>query len=370
MGRGKRQKRADRWFLLISLLIGLSTGVHFMVILAIPAVCYLYYIKNYKFTIKSFIIANVLTAAFLGFVYKILFESIMTFFGETEVYVVNNFGLPFNSGTIVAALILALVSWLAIKYTTKYNWRIANTMVLSTIFMLIGFSAWLMIPIRANANPHMNLNDPDTALGMLDYFNRVQYGDWPTVYGAAYTAHIADGGIETEPNGNYKTKITGKNYIKDRQLKKYVWVSDKRAYEYGKNHVQFMPKMFSNDPNVMENYAAMYGFPEFELNTNFFNKLSDPPEIRAQKRQIAEQQYNELLQKKHDGSIKISDLQRNSELLIIHPPTLAQQLNYFIDFQLGYMGFRYFMWIFQVDKTIGKEIWKLHEAIGSLEFLS
>src|SRR5690625_4797187 len=63
----KDKKRADRWFLLISLLIGLSTGVHFMVIWAIPAVCYLYYIKNYKFTIKSFIIANVLTAAFLGF---------------------------------------------------------------------------------------------------------------------------------------------------------------------------------------------------------------------------------------------------------------------------------------------------------------
>lgn len=339
-------KRADKWFLLISLLIGLSTGVHFMVILAIPAVCYLYYIKNYKFTIKSFLIANILTALFLGFVYKVLFESVMTFFGETEIYVVNNFGLPFNSGTLVAALILFLFFWLAIKYTTKYNWRIANTLVLSTLFMIIGFSAWLMIPIRANANPHMNLNDPDTALGMLDYFNRVQYGDWPTIYGAAYTAHIADDGIELERNGNYKTKITGKNYVKDNQLKKYVWVSDKRAYEYGKNHIQIMPKMFSNDPNVMENYASMYGFPEFELNTSFFSNLNEPAEIRAQKRQIAEQQFNELLQKKHDGSIKISDLERNSELLIIHPPTLSQQLNYFLDFQLGYMGFRYFMWNF------------------------
>ncbi|WP_406649604.1 hypothetical protein, partial [Ornithobacterium rhinotracheale] len=42
-----------------------------------------------------------------------------------------------------------------------------------------GFTSWLVIPIRANANPHMNLNDPDDAIGLLDYYNREQYGDWP-----------------------------------------------------------------------------------------------------------------------------------------------------------------------------------------------
>lgn len=342
----KDKDRADKWFLLISLVIGLSTGVHLMVMLAIPVVCYLYYIKNYKFSFKSFIIANVLTAFFLGYVFKFLFEFVMVFFGKTEVYVVNNFGLPFHSGTLVAGVILILAFWLAIKYTTKYNWRIANTMVLSTLFMIIGFSAWLMIPIRANANPHMNLNDPDTALEMLDYFNREQYGDWPTTYGPVYTAHIAEDGIEETPSGNYQTRITGENFVKDRTLRKYVKVSDRKDYVYNKNHVKIFPKMFSNDPDVMENYAAMYGLPEFEINPTFFNDLSDPAEIRAQKRQIAEQQFNELLQKKHDGRLKVADLQQNAELLHIHPPTFAQQLGYFVDFQVGYMGFRYFMWNF------------------------
>ena len=36
----------------------------------------------------------------------------------------------------------------------------------------------------------MNLNDPDNAIGMLDYYNREQYGDWPTSYGQNYTAYL------------------------------------------------------------------------------------------------------------------------------------------------------------------------------------
>lgn len=338
------QTRGNKWFLLISLFIGLATGVHLMAILALPAVCYMYYAKNYKLNIKSFIIANIITALFLGFVFKVLFGAVMTFFGKTEIYVVNNFGLPFNSGTVVAGIILALFFYLAFKYTKKYNWKLGNTIVLSIAFMLIGFSCWLVIPIRANANPHMNLNDPDTALGMLDYFNREQYGDWPTIYGPAYTAHFADDGIALTPSGNYETYVKGENYVKGD--KKYIKVSDRKDYVYNKKHEQFFPKMYNNLPDVMENYAAMYGFPEFTINAAFFNNMEDHPEIRAQKRQIAENKFNELLQKKHDGTLRVADLKSNAELLDIQPPTFGQQFAFFLDYQLDYMFFRYFMWNF------------------------
>src|SRR5690606_3989881 len=345
----KDKVRSNKWLLLISLFIGLSTGVHLMAILAVPAVCYMYYAKNYKFTIKSFIIANICAALFLGFVFKILFSVVMTFFGKTEIYIVNNFGLPFNSGTLVAGIILGVIVWLGLKYSRKYNLKLINTLILSIAFMLIGFAAWLVIPIRANANPHMNLNDPDTALGMLDYFNREQYGDWPTVYGPAYTASIADDGIALDETGNYKTIITGENYIKNDRTGKYEKVSDRRDYVYNDKHVMFFPKMYNVSTvqmDEMENYAALYSFPEFSLNPSFMNDMEDHPEIRAQKRHIAERKYIELLQKKQDGTLKIADLQKNAEMLDIQPPTYAQQFNYFMDYQLNYMFFRYFMWNF------------------------
>ena len=40
--------RGDKWLLMISFVIGLSFGVHFMGLLTIPAIGMIYYFKNYK----------------------------------------------------------------------------------------------------------------------------------------------------------------------------------------------------------------------------------------------------------------------------------------------------------------------------------
>lgn len=120
----------------------------------------------------------------------------MAMFGKLEIFFVNGLNLPFHSGTIVAFIILVAVCYFIIKYARKAQKKVYQTVALSLVYMIIGFSCWMVIPIRANANPPMNLNDPDNAIGMLDYYNRVQYGDWPTVYGQNYTAFLDANGIE------------------------------------------------------------------------------------------------------------------------------------------------------------------------------
>src|SRR3970282_281696 len=63
--------RGNRWLLVISLVVGLSFGVHFMALLTIPAIGFLYYFKHYKtVTIKNFIIANVVVVSILLFIFK------------------------------------------------------------------------------------------------------------------------------------------------------------------------------------------------------------------------------------------------------------------------------------------------------------
>ena len=65
--------RGNKWLLIISLVIGLSFGVHFMALLTIPAIGFLYFFKNYKtVTVKSFIIANIIVVAILLFIFKLL----------------------------------------------------------------------------------------------------------------------------------------------------------------------------------------------------------------------------------------------------------------------------------------------------------
>ena len=89
--------RGNRWLLLISLVIGLSFGVHFMALLTIPSIGFIYYFKHYKtVTIKNFIIANIVVVSVLLFIFQLLLPLTMGFFGKTEVFIVNSLGMPFD----------------------------------------------------------------------------------------------------------------------------------------------------------------------------------------------------------------------------------------------------------------------------------
>ena len=60
------EPRGDRWLLLISLVVGLSFGVHFMALLTIPAIGMLYFFNShYKKNVWNFLLANVVSIAVL-----------------------------------------------------------------------------------------------------------------------------------------------------------------------------------------------------------------------------------------------------------------------------------------------------------------
>ena len=102
--------RSDRWLILISFVIGLSFGVHFMGLLALPSIGLIYFFKKYqKIDFKKFIIANIISVSILLFIFKLLLPSTLKLFGYLEVFFVNELGLPFNSGTIFTAFLLIFI---------------------------------------------------------------------------------------------------------------------------------------------------------------------------------------------------------------------------------------------------------------------
>jgi hypothetical protein len=332
-------KDSERWIILIFFVLGLSVGVHMMGMLAVPAVCLVYYARNYKFTWKNFIWANAITLGILIIVFKIIFPLIMTMFGRLEIFFVNGLGLPFHSGTIVAFILMVVISYLLIKYARRAKKNIYQTAALSVVYMIIGFSCWMVIPIRANANPPMNLNDPDTAIGMLDYYNREQYGDWPTIYGQNYTAFLDANGIEKNEDGSFKTKKTGEIYEKDEKTGTYRKTGDRFNYTFSQSQISLMPRMFNEDKDVMANYISMYGAPDFTF--NYANEdVADNPE--------AKQIFDELRAKYEDKSITAADYLKVKpyNLINVQKPSLAQNMDYFITFQNGYYFVRYLMWNF------------------------
>ena len=176
------QKHSIRWIVLIAYLVGLSIGVHLLNLLAIPAIAYVYYFKKYKTTPKGIILTGAISIFLLSFIMYIVIPWVVDLAAKFELVFVNNFGLPFNSGIIVyfALIITGLV--FGLRYTQRRGKLIANTALLSLAFILIGYSSFLMLVIRANTNTPINENNPDDAISLLSYLNREQYGTWPVIY--------------------------------------------------------------------------------------------------------------------------------------------------------------------------------------------
>ena len=68
----------------------------------------------------------------------------------------------------------------AIYYSVKNNKPTLHLVFTSILFIVIGFTTFAMVIIRANQDPPMNENSPKTFPELESYLNREQYGDFPT----------------------------------------------------------------------------------------------------------------------------------------------------------------------------------------------
>ena len=100
----------------------------------------------------------------------------MSFFGVTEVFMVNSLGLPFDSGTLFVLLLFIGLFYFGLKFSREKQKPLLNSLLLCVLFIFIGFSSWMMLPIRANAKTPINENNPSDAREVLAYYNREQYG--------------------------------------------------------------------------------------------------------------------------------------------------------------------------------------------------
>lgn len=284
--------QGNKWLLLISFVVGLSFGVHILSLLVIPSIVFLYIYKKYNnLNFKQFIIANIAAVLVLMFVFKMLFPYTLKYFSALELFFVNSIGLPFNSGSIIAGILLIALFYFGINYTHKKQMVEANTIVLSVLFIMIGFSSWLMLPIRANANTTINENNPSSARELLAYYDREQYGDANVFYDTYYSLIYNRETDSDNPSRDDKPK-----YEKDFKTNTYVIVNNYKESlpNWSSKHKGFIPRMVSTDASVIKNYKSIAGIPQ------------------------------------------------NSK----RRPTFIENIKFMVDFQFGYMYGRYLMWNF------------------------
>lgn len=284
--------RGNKWLILISFVVGLSFGVHILSLLVIPAIVMLYFFKTYKnINLKTTAIATVLSVFVLVLVFKFIFPFTLKFFSASELFFINSVGLPFNSGSIIAAIILIVLFYFGLNYTRKNNKLAANTLILSLLFIMIGFSSWMMLPIRANANTTINENNPSSARELLAYYEREQYGDANVFYDTYYSNTYSREQDRKNPTKDDKPKYE-KKIVNGKD--KYVIVNKYKDVlpNYSDKHKGFIPRMVN--PASEEMYKAIAGIP------------------------------------------------KNSK----RRPTFAENIKFMMSYQFGYMYGRYFMWNF------------------------
>ena len=351
------EPRGHRWLILIAFVIGLSFGVHFMGLLTIPALGLIYFFKNHKtVTTKNFILANIVAVAILLFIFKLLLPNALKLFSASEIFFVNTIGLPFNSGSIIAGLALVAAFYFGLKETKKKGYKYANTLILCLIFIFIGFSSWLMLPIRANANVIINENNPSSARELLAYYNLEQYPETHLFYGPLFTEQYT-GLDDNNPYVDDKPK-----YEKDHEQGKYVIVNEyKNAKQnYNSEQAAVLPRMWSTEH--AENYMMFTGLLDFKIKPDLGITLYNDALAQGYSNDEASQysnlrlnsikeQVNAFRDSVMTGQVDYEDYhnflkQYGQQFLDIEKPSLMDNFYYMIDYQLGYMYWRYFMWNF------------------------
>ena len=358
-GEDMHTPRGNRWLLIISLVVGLSFGVHFMALLTIPTIGFIYFFKNYeKVTIKSFIIANAVIVAVLLFIFKLLLPYTLALFGKSEIFMVNSLGLPFNSGTIFMALLIVALFYFGLNYTHKKGLALYNTLILCVLFIFIGFSTWMMLPIRANANVVINENRPSDAAEVLAYYNREQYGEQKLFYGPMYSDSYAG----LDPNNPYEDEKP--NYQRDYKTGKYVIVNNYKNAKQNSDdrHKGFMPRLWSTDHNA--NYMRFTKPLDFRIDPAYdftedlmqyglpVDQMSDE-EIGtaiAQIRGELETVIKEFKASYKNQDVDLEDydkfLKNYSKYLLVEKPSFGDNMKFMFEYQFGYMYWRYLMWNF------------------------
>ena len=342
---------AMRWLVLIAYLMGLSIGVHLLNLLVIPAICFIYYFKKYKFEWKTFIYTGLISLLLLGGIQNIMIPKIVKFAADYEIFFVNKMGMGFNIGSIFYFLLLftslgtlitytvnkkevfykvgfytgilfAIIAVISaysgagmftrvlvlggllygIHYLKKKTINTLNVILISFTTLIIGYSSFFILIIRSQANTPMDENDPENAITMLSYLNREQYGDWPLVKGQYYNA-------PTRPNQYFGDGEPV--YAKDEKSQKYKITDDRKKSipVYEEDYTTIFPRMWSQQGN----HEAAY-------------------------------RYWGDVQKHHRSKMKTNE--QTGEMEEVQIPTFAANLKYFMSYQVQYMYLRYFAWNF------------------------
>ena len=361
---------SDRWLILIAYLMGLSVGVHLLNLLCIPAIVLIYYFKkNPNAGWKGTIVALAVSAALVAAILYGIVPGIVKVGGWFELFFVNTLSMPFNTGLILYIIVLAaalvwsiwetyaakscvrthiafilvialtglpfyghgvtcvvlglivlgaLAAYLFNMDKLKEQWRMSarvmSTTLVSIMMIVIGYSSYAVIVVRSSANTPMDQNSPEDIFTLGSYLNREQYGDTPLFYGGTYASKVA-----RKVEGQYWVPVV-KEGAKVYMPKEKASADEKDQYivvrtkdKYVMEPSMLFPRMHSADH---ANWPA--GSTTVNLYDNWVGGIQG-----------------------REATVNVAGQSQKVKV-----PTQWDNIKFFINYQVNFMYWRYFMWNF------------------------
>ena len=412
---------SDRYLILIAYVIGVSIAVHLLNLLCIPALGLIYYYRKWSAPdAKGSLIALAVSCVIVGLILYGLVPGFVQVAQWFELMFVNGFGMSYNMGVLIYAIILVCVFiwtirslyagsknascvgiWLSIglsgmpfighsiligvlvlaalggflMFSNNFSRRFWSICVISVMVIFIGYSSYALLLIRASANTPMNQNSPDNVFALASYLNREQYGDRPLFNGPVfaetfveqeYPAGSGNYGIVMDEYGRPRTRLID-GYLRNENggafnnpTKSYTKVvktnpaePDKYVDEIERPDYRTMPdlnmlftRIYSSDPAGaphVSGYKSWAGYSTPDINEIPQAKRAE----WAQRRIVPRNEVMPYLNKMQLVTTAESSVTGDPvEQTYVWKPGFDVNLNFFFNYQLNHMYWRYFMWNF------------------------
>lgn len=353
---------SDRYLILIAYVIGISVAVHLLNLLCIPAIVLVFYYKKWKETnVKGSLLALLASFAIIVLILYGLVPGFVKVAQWFELTCVNSLSLPFNSGVLLYLVLdLALFAWCIYELYKQRNpllikisfllsiffsgmlfigsgWvlpvlltagliiylfmickripvRIFNLVIMSILVIFIGYSSYALILIRSNAQTPMDQNSPDNVFALGSYLNREQYGNRPLIYGQTFNASVV---YQEQKDGTHKPLTNQGKALYAKEVKTSPDQPDRYKFlGYDEEYVM-SPELNMLFPRMYEGLSARQ-YMEWTGMTG--TSVNATTRVDADGKTIA-------------TAPKVK-------------PTFFENIQFFVDYQLNYMYWRYFMWNF------------------------